>query len=90
MIPPGTNILITHGPVHGILDRTVDSQQVGCEDLLHIVQTIKPKYYIGGHIHEAYGVITKEGTTFINASVLDEEYKLVNSPIVFEYDPKDK
>lgn len=90
LIPPGTKILITHGPVHGILDRTVDGQQVGCEDLLQTVQTIKPKYYIGGHIHEAYGVITKEGTTFINASVLDEEYRLVNNPIVFEYDPKDR
>lgn len=84
LIPADTNILITHGPVHGILDKTVNGQHVGCEDLLHTVQLIKPVYYIGGHIHEAYGVLSKGGTTFINASVLDEEYKLVNSPVAFD------
>jgi len=85
LIPADTNILITHGPVYGILDKTVDGQKVGCEDLLHTVQTIKPQYYIGGHIHEAHGVLSKGGTTFINASVLDEEYRLVNRPVVFEF-----
>lgn len=84
LIPANTDILITHGPVHGIHDRTVNGQHVGCEDLLHTVQLIKPKYFIGGHIHEAYGVVSKNGTTFINASVLDEEYRLVNNPVVFE------
>jgi Icc-related predicted phosphoesterase len=84
LIPADTEILITHGPVHGILDNTNNGHRAGCEDLLNRVNTIKPKIHICGHIHEAYGVIEKTGTTFINASVLNERYQLVNKPIIFE------
>lgn len=84
LIPADTNILITHGPVYGILDKTVDGQHVGCEDLLQTIHAIKPQYHICGHIHEAHGVLSKDGTAFINASVLDEEYRLVNKPVVFD------
>ncbi len=83
-IPTDTDILITHGPVYGILDATTRGDQAGCEDLLNRVTTIKPKVHICGHIHEAYGVIKKNETTFINASVLNEKYELVNEPIIFE------
>jgi Icc-related predicted phosphoesterase len=84
MIPSNTDILITHGPVFGILDYTNSGMRVGCEDLLVKVQEVKPKFHICGHIHEAYGMQEKDGTTFINASVLNEKYVLVNEPIVFE------
>lgn len=84
LIPSDTDIIITHGPVFGILDYTTGGIKVGCEDLLTKVQKVKPKYHLCGHIHEAYGMQEKEGTTFINASVLNEKYVLVNEPIVFE------
>jgi Icc-related predicted phosphoesterase len=84
LIPAGTEILITHGPVHGILDNTNSGHLAGCEDLLNQVNDIKPKVHICGHIHEAYGVIEKGKTKFINASVLNERYELVNEPIIFE------
>lgn len=85
LIPADTDILITHGPVKGILDRTVYGQEVGCEDLLDIVKRNKPSVHICGHIHEAYGERINEQTRFINASVLNEDYFLVNSPIEFEF-----
>ncbi len=85
LIPEDTDILITHGPVSGILDKTVDGEHAGCVDLLNTVRRIRPKYFICGHIHEAYGRVEKIGTTYINASVLDVQYQLVNKPIVFEY-----
>lgn len=85
LIPDNTDILITHGPPFGILDRTQRGENVGCEDLLECVNKIKPKYHVFGHIHEAYGFAEKEHTTFINASVLDERYHLVNDPIIFDY-----
>jgi len=79
-----TDILITHGPMHGVLDRTIHGMQVGCEVLKDAINIIKPKVHICGHIHEAYGQSTLQDTLFINASVLDVRYRLVNPPVVFE------
>lgn len=84
LIPIDTDILITHGPIYKTLDTTVDGQHVGCKDLYNKVQEIKPKVHICGHIHEAYGTVDKDGTKFINASVLNVNYQLTNSPIEFE------
>lgn len=84
LIPDDTDILITHGPAYGILDRTVRGELVGCADLLNRINRVEPKYFIAGHIHEAYGMEQHGGTTFINASVLNFKYKLANEPFVFE------
>ena len=51
-IPLDTDVLITHGPPHGILDLTFDKIKAGCEELLLAVQRIKPKVHVFGHIHE--------------------------------------
>lgn len=84
LIPADTKVLITHGPVFGILDITVGGQHVGCEDLLLKVREIAPEVHICGHIHEAYGAVEMDGTRFINASILNERYAMVNRPLVFE------
>ena len=84
MIPSDTDILITHGPVFGKLDKTSRGENVGCEDLLNTIDKIKPKIHICGHIHEAYGQIITSTIQFFNASVLDEKYKLKNAPLIFE------
>lgn len=82
-IPQNTDILITHGPPSGILDQTISGSNVGCEDLLKKIRLIKPKYHLFGHIHEAYGVYETTYTTFINGSILDEDYQISNLPISF-------
>lgn len=84
MIPAGTDILITHGPPMGILDRTMRGDEAGCEDLLRHIQRIKPKLNIFGHIHEGYGMIDKEGTCFVNACNADAQYRMRNLPIVID------
>jgi len=84
LIPADTDILITHGPVYKIHDKTIYGEEVGCEDLFKKVNEIKPKVHICGHIHEAYGVTENSGIKFINASVLNERYILKNSPVTFE------
>ena len=84
LIPEGTDILVTHGPAFGVLDKTVRGEEVGCEELLDFIKKVKPKIHIAGHIHEAYGGVEKFGTYFINASVLDVNYRLVNLPVEFE------
>ncbi len=84
LIDKDTDILVTHGPVYNILDKTINGEHVGCEDLLQAVKEIKPKVHIGGHIHEAYGSKEVDGTLFINPSVLNERYEMVNEAVVFE------
>jgi Icc-related predicted phosphoesterase len=84
MIPSDTDVLITHGPPLGILDQTIYGKSVGCEELLDIVQKIQPKIHLFGHIHEAYGTHKAGETLFVNASLMNVEYRPVNSPIVVE------
>jgi Icc-related predicted phosphoesterase len=84
-IPIDTDILVTHGPVHNILDRTQEGDLTGCEELLKKVTQTKVKLHICGHIHEAYGSYeTGDGRLFINASVLNRGYYLTNKPVLFE------
>ncbi|MDZ7934040.1 MAG: metallophosphatase domain-containing protein [Emticicia sp.] len=83
-IPHDVDILITHGPAYGILDKTTRNENVGCEDLLVKIKQVKPKFHICGHIHEAYGRTKQSNTEFINASVLDQNYNLRNRPVAFE------
>lgn len=84
MIPSDTNILVTHGPVKGMLDRTTSNINAGCEDLLNTVNKVQPKFHLFGHIHEAYGKEKINETTFFNGSLLNEYYNLVNNPWEFE------
>ncbi|MGL5957432.1 MAG: metallophosphatase domain-containing protein [Phocaeicola sp.] len=84
VIPDGTDILITHGPAYGILDRTVGGDNVGCEELLSAIKSKKPRYHLFGHIHEGYGVFEEDGTIFINGSSLDENDLTVHAPITIE------
>lgn len=83
-IPRNTEILITHGPPAGILDKTLRGEVTGCEDLLSHVQKIKPKYHIVGHIHEGYGTFVNGQTTFVNACNLDAHYRMRNLPVVLD------
>lgn len=84
LIPSDTEILITHGPAFGLLDETSQFQKVGCIQLLAKVEELQPKFHVYGHIHEAYGNISQNETTYINASVLDDCYEWRNHPVVFE------
>lgn len=84
LIPHEIDILITHGPPFGILDRTFNNINAGCVDLLNRIQQINPSYHIFGHIHEACGTKTEENTTFINSSSLDFNYKIRKTPF-FEF-----
>jgi predicted phosphodiesterase len=84
LVPNDTDVLITHGPVYTILDKTISGKYAGCEDLLQKVKAIKPKVHICGHIHEAYGRMEKDNTLYINASVLDEKYQMRNEPVIVD------
>ncbi|MCC2645165.1 MAG: metallophosphoesterase [Burkholderiales bacterium] len=80
-IPNNCDIIISHGPVFGTLDKVKIGQNVGCPLLKVRVEEIKPKLFICGHIHEAYGSVTKNSTTYINASIMNLRYEPINLPI---------
>jgi len=86
-IPESTDILITHGPpaFHGDKVAMGNKDNVGCLDLLHRVQAIKPQFHVFGHIHEGYGVTqqNKLSTMFINASTCNLTYRPDHPPIMF-------
>lgn len=85
MIPADTDVLITHGPPHGILDevpRRFFVENTGCEELRKTVEIIKPKLHVFGHIHCGYGVTELFGTKFVNAANCNEEYQPTQLPIV--------
>lgn len=82
---PRCDVLISHGPPNGILDLTRQGH-VGCELMRsEIVGRIHPKVHVFGHIHEGYGVTTREDILFVNASSVNAKYEPVNKPVVVEY-----
>ena len=87
-IPDDTNVLITHGPPAGILDKTIAGDNAGCKDLFEAVTTrIQPEVHIFGHIHEGAGIEDyryANNPCYVNASVVNEYYEVVHPPTVVE------
>lgn len=82
LIPNDIDILITHNPPFGILDKTIHEKSVGSRFLLQKVLEIRPKLHVFGHIHEDHGHYShKNEIDFINASHVNERYNPVNKPI---------
>jgi len=84
MIPMNTDVLITHGPPRGILDRTYSGEQVGCDDLRAAVERVRPRLHVFGHIHEGYGEYEEAGTKFVNASICTLSYDPTNPALVVD------
>lgn len=81
LIPDDVDILVTHSPPKGILDRTQRKHRVGSSSLYDAVKRIRPKLHVFGHIHEGYGQIVIDGTRFVNASHVDENYVPSNNSV---------
>lgn len=87
MIHHSTDVLVTHGPPLGVLDKC-DNGHVGCYDLGIRVREVRPVVHVFGHIHSGYGHDTRHGTDFYNASVVNERYKVTNEPWVVDLEKK--
>lgn len=101
-IPEGVDIVVTHGPPHGLLDgverdsvdrdpisweitkRYTHTEHVGCPFLLDRLLKIKPRLWVGGHIHEGYGATVFESVLFVNPSTCDAHYDPCNKPLVVD------
>lgn len=84
MIPPGTDLLITHGPLHGKLDLIGKVMHGGCEMLLKRVAEIKPHMHVFGYIHEGYGYARLGPTLLVNAAACDDYGRLAHDPMVVD------
>jgi Icc-related predicted phosphoesterase len=86
-IPMDTNIVITHGPIYGYCDRTSrEGLNVGCADLYHRLNEVKPQLHFSGHIHEAYGYRNTDWGYAFNGCNCDLSYLVNNKPMTFDYD----
>lgn len=81
-IPIDTEILVTHGPPYGILDQVKDeksgimSEPLGCKDLrAQLGYHDDIKLHVFGHIHTGSGEMDFGGIHFVNASIVDEQYR---------------
>jgi Icc-related predicted phosphoesterase len=84
LIPEDTDILITHGPPMGTLDRTRRGDHSGCEALAARLEQLRVRLHVFGHIHEGYGVVERDDRISINASICDEGYRAINEPLVID------
>jgi len=86
-VPAGVDILITHGPMHGVGDRTSTGVHAGCEALRdEILERIRPAIHLCGHIHEGRGRYEVDGIVSINASSVNLAYQLFAEPATrFDY-----
>eukprot|EP00941_MAST-03F_sp_MAST-3F-sp1_P003188 g3188.t1 len=84
------DILISHTPPKGILDRIFTGMSVGDEELTKQLEKLGPKaptFACFGHIHESRGVHFGLNTTFINAASVNLNYKLregIGTAVVFD------
>ena len=84
LIPSNIDIVISHRPPYGILD----GKSQGEAYLLNQIQKVKPLYHVFGHVCESHGTLYKNGTTFINASICDENNIIRHESIVFDLPKK--
>ncbi|NMA75040.1 MAG: serine/threonine protein phosphatase [Bacteroidales bacterium] len=82
-IPRNTDILITDQPPYKILDSSAEINY-GSHELLETVSRIQPKYHLFGHIHDVYGTKYSNRAIFVNASILNENYEVLNKPVLLE------
>jgi predicted phosphohydrolase len=85
-IPDDTQVLITHGPPYGVLDATLQGDNVGCPDLAFRVAQVRPKLHVFGHIHESYGSCEVEWpdgrtTRYVNAATCTRRYRPTNPAV---------
>lgn len=53
------DVLVTHGPMYGVLDRNQQGERCGCKVLRSVVReaAYAPKLHLHGHIHEQGGSV---------------------------------
>jgi Icc-related predicted phosphoesterase len=86
-IPLETDVLITHSPPAGILDANRRGRECGCPHLAKRVEIVRPAVHCFGHVHASAGRLHRDGTVYVNASMVNSQYEIAHSPVVYELRP---
>jgi len=86
-IPRETDVLITHSPPAGILDVNRSGKGCGCPHLAERVKAVKPALHCFGHVHASAGTLLRDGVRYINASMVNSQYRIARSPLVYDLTP---
>lgn len=88
LIPSHTDVLITHSPPYGIGDLSAKSgEHIGSLSLrTEVLTRIRPQVHVFGHNHMGRGQEVIDGTQFINASMVDDDYKVMAGATVIDLD----
>lgn len=54
-INSGIDVVVTHGPPHGIMDMSAEKKRIGCPQLFAAVAKAQPRIHCFGHAHDAWG-----------------------------------
>lgn len=88
-VPTGMDIVVSHCPPLGVLDKNSVGESVGCDILRNALMDKPPLLNVFGHIHEAYGITSQvwsgKKCVFANCSVVDRSRTVVNEPWVFQF-----
>ncbi len=71
------DILLSHHPPRGVLDRTFIGIRIGLKEILELVNELKPDVHLFGHVHESRGAERRGETLFVNAGPLKRGYYAV-------------
>ena len=82
-IPSDTDVLVTHQPPYGIMDKS-GKFHYGSKVLNETVKQSKPKAHLFGHIHIANGLYQNGDVIYSNAALVGEDYELCYSPHLIE------
>lgn len=84
-IPAHTDILVTHMPPYGVLDRNKGGARAGCRDLAGELQArLAPRLHVFGHIHESWGFHRSDRTLYVNAASKRPRSEEMNRSLVVE------
>lgn len=92
LIHTRTDVIISHGPPHSILD-TVKSDYtglsqrklLGCKELYdRCAKLPRLKALFCGHIHSSHGSERRKGVDYFNCSIINESYEVSYEPVVTE------
>lgn len=84
------DIFLSHSPpAETALDRTRRGEHVGSVTVRHWLARIRPRLFVCGHIHEAWGIEEVEGVPCLNAGGLGEPYgRIIACRIDWEGGPR--
>ena len=83
-VPEDTDILVTHGPALGVLDKAYRGDDCGSQSLLTFIEERRPPLVVCGHIHEGRGLAKVGSTLVVNAASTDFKYSVIKTPITLD------